>query len=82
MTIRVKTVATGVRHVFAPDYDWSVVYVNDDKVWEGHNCDSDPLLSVTKALGGTYKYYEFTDEEEIDGRTPDKFSDIIGIKDI
>ena len=77
-----KIISThGVRHVVSPDYDWSVVYVNNEKVWEGHNCDGDPLEPVAEALGGTYKRYEFTDEDEIDGCTPDKFSDIIGLKE-
>ncbi len=78
--------ATGVRHVFAPNYDWSVVYVNDDKVWEGHKCDCDPLLSVTKALGGTYKYYEFTDKDDLrffeEVLQKNKFSEIVGITKI
>ena len=72
----------GVRHVVAPDWDWSVVYVNNEKVWEGHNCDGNPVEAVAEALGGTYKMYEFTDEEEIDGETPDEFSDILGIKEL
>ena len=51
-----KTISThGVRHVFGHDYDWSVVYVDNYKVWEGHNCGSDPLMSTAQALGGKYK---------------------------
>lgn len=71
---------TGVAQVFAPDWDWSVVYLNDKKVWEGHNCDTEPQRAIVEGMGGTYSMYEFTDEEEIDGCTPNKFSDIIGIK--
>jgi len=74
--------ATGVRQVITPDWDWSVIYVNDDKVWEGHSCDTDPIRSTVQGLGGTYKTYEFTDEDEVDGCTPDKFSEIKGIKEI
>jgi len=77
-----KRNAEGVRQVFAPDYDWSVVYVNDNKVWEGHNCETQPLSNVIETLGGTLKLYGFTNEDEIDGCTPDKFSDIIGIKEL
>jgi len=72
----------GIRHVIGHDGDWSVIYVNNEKVWEGHSCETDPIACVTKALNGTYKLYEFTDEDEIDGCTPDKFSDIIGIKEL
>lgn len=72
----------GVRHVIAPDHDWAVVYVNDEKVWEGHNCDGNPIEAVVDSLGGTYKIYEFTDDDEIDGCTPDEFSNIKGIKEL
>ena len=78
---RVKRNSTGVREIISPNYDWCVVYVNDDKVWEGDCWNTEMIKNTIEALGGTHKLYEFTDENEIDGFTPDKFSDIIGIKE-
>ena len=72
----------GVRHVVSPSGDWSVLYVNNEKVWEGDCWDGEAFRAIVHALRGTYKEYEFTNKYEIDGFTPDKFSDIIGIEKI
>jgi len=69
-----------LKHVFSPSGDWIVLYLDDEKVWEGHDCDSNALTALTNKLDIGYKFYEFTDEDEIDGCTPDLFSSIRGIK--
>ena len=71
---------TGVIRVIAPSNGWTVFYVNNDKVWEGHNCPIEPTCSIIKALGGTFTQCEFTDEDAIDGNAPDKFSNIKSLK--
>ena len=61
--------------------DWNVVYANDgQKIWEGHDIDSNGLDAVVNHFNHDLGYYEFTDENEIDGETPDNFNDIKGIK--
>jgi hypothetical protein len=60
--------------------DWSVLYLNDDKVYEGHESGGNLLYNLCEKIPYDIETYEFTDEDEIDGCTPDKFSDIIGIK--
>jgi hypothetical protein len=85
MSLRVKTIKVGqdeIRHVFAPDHDWSVIYHKNVKIWEGHSCESQNITAVAQALGGVYIQYEFTDEDEIDGCTPDSFMHINGIKEL
>lgn len=62
--------------------DWMVIYGDDDdKIWEGHPIDCSQGISyVVEYLGYDYVAYEFTNEDEIDGDTPDNFGDIIGIR--
>ena len=73
---------TKLKVVCAPDGDWEVIYgSNGDKIWEGHNVDSNALIAVAKYFGTEVKFYTFTDENEIDGCTPNYFGYIQGIKD-
>jgi len=61
--------------------DWNVIYGDSgEKIWEGDFINSNRLSAVIKYFGGKLEYYEFTNEDEIDGCTPDNFNDIIGIK--
>jgi len=71
-----------IRQVFAPDYDWSVLYFGNRKIWEGHDCNSRPNQIIAENLGAKFYMYEFTDEDEIDGSTPDSFMHIQGIKEL
>lgn len=71
-----------IRHVFAPGYDWSVLYHKNKKIWEGHDCNSQNITAIVEALGGDYYQYEFTDRDEIDGCTPNSFVHIKGIKEL
>jgi len=71
-----------IRQVFAPDYDWSVLYFGNRKIWEGHDCNSRPNQAIAEALEAKFYMYEFTDEDEIDGETPDSFMHIQGIKEL
>jgi hypothetical protein len=61
--------------------DWYVVYNSHDrKVYEGHDINSNALEAILAEFGTTYKSYEFTDDDEIDGCTPNDFANIRGIK--
>ncbi len=62
--------------------DWTVLYLNDDKVYEGHESGENLLLSLCEKIPYTLEMYEFTDMDEIDGETPDTFSSIVYIKRI
>lgn len=69
--------------VDAPSGDWRVLYfvsnTSDRKVYEGHECDGNLLLALSKTFGYPLECWIFTDEDEIDGCTPDRFKDIKGI---
>lgn len=69
-----------IRQVFSPNGDWTVVYHIDRKIWEGDNWSDESIKCVAEALGADYRMYQFTDENEIDGSTPDRFGNILGIK--
>jgi len=71
-----------IRQVFAPDYDWSVLYFGNRKIWEGHECNTEPNRAIAEVLGAKFYTYEFTDWEEIDGSTPVSFMHIKGIKEL
>ena len=70
--------------VVSPDCDWGVLYwvsnVSDHKIWEGHEYTSNALGAMAECMGYGIENYEFTDEDEIDGCTPDTFGSIKGIK--
>ena len=70
-----------IRQVFAPGYDWSVLYFGNRKIWEGHDCNRRSNNAIATALGARFYMYEFTDRNEIDGSTPDSFMHIKGIKE-
>lgn len=68
-----------LKHVSAPD--WAVIYGdNGNKIWEGHGVDTNALQAIAIYFGAAVGFFEFTDEDEIDGCTPDNFNDIKGIK--
>jgi hypothetical protein len=71
-----------LREVISTSYNWVVLYMNDDKIWEGDIWDSNAFEAIIRSVGikGKFEIYLFTDENEIDGSTPDKFSEIKGIK--
>jgi len=70
-----------LKFVSAPNGDWVVIYEdNGDKIWEGHSLDGEAITAVGKHFNHDVGYYEFTDEDEIDGCTPDNFYDIVGIE--
>jgi len=61
--------------------DWCVIYgVNGEKIWEGHSVNDNAISAIAENFGYNVGFYEFTDEDEIDGCTPDNFGHIIGIK--
>lgn len=62
--------------------DWGVLYDSRDgkKIYEGHDVYGNALASLAIHGCGGIEFYEFTDEDEIDGKTPDNFNDIKGIK--
>ena len=61
--------------------DWVVIYgVAGEKIWEGNHTDSNSINALVEYFGSKLEYYDFTDENEIDGFTPDNFYNIIGIK--
>lgn len=69
-----------IRQVFSPNGDWTVLYHNNEKIWEGNNWSEESIKCVAEAIGTKYEMYEFTDEDEIDGSTPNRFDNIIGIR--
>jgi hypothetical protein len=73
-----------IRLVVSPDHDWGVIYfvsnISDKKVWEGHEYSSNAIHAIANLFGSEVETWLFTDEDEIDGCTPDKFGDIKGIK--
>lgn len=77
-----KSTNNHLKFVVSMNRDWAVLYFNDDKIWEDDIWNSSLIESVSKAIDAEFDEYEFTDEDEIDGFTPDKFSDIIGIEKI
>ena len=71
-----------LKYVSSLNGDWIVIYSNDGpKIWEGDYVDSGAVESIAEHFGHNVRYYEFTDEDEIDGFTPDNFNDIIGIEE-
>ena len=70
--------------VVAPDGDWEVIYfvsnISDKKVWEGHNNSSNAIEALSECFGYPVEFWKFTDEDEIDGCTPNTFGAIKGIK--
>lgn len=83
--------APTIHIVACPGHDWGVVYFttnnSDKKVYEGHDWSSNGIAAMAELLG-TYltgsqlRYHEFTNRDEVDGCTPDKFKDIVGITDV
>ena len=75
-----------VKIVDSPGGDWAVMYfysnITDKKIWEGHMYEPNSICALAKCFGYPVEFYEFTDEYEIDGCTPDTFSEIKGIKKI
>lgn len=66
---------------FVTSDDWNVIYGDmGEKIWEGHYIDGNGLSEIINYFGLKLEYYKFTNEDEIDGCTPDNFNDIIGIK--
>jgi hypothetical protein len=80
--MEIKVGVNIIRQVTAPDYDWTVLYFKNVKIWEGDTWDCGSIEAVAKALGAKYESHEFTDWEEIDGETPDSFMHIRGIKEL
>jgi hypothetical protein len=63
--------------------DWVVLYgPNDKKVYEGHDINTTALFEVLKFFGHKLLHYLFTDEDEIDGCTPDDFANIKGLEKV
>ena len=61
--------------------DWCVIYGPDDKkIWEGHSVNDNCISAMAEYFGCDIGFYEFTNENEIDGCTPDNFGQIVGIK--
>lgn len=61
--------------------DWVVIYGSTGKkIWEGNHTDNNSIIALVEYFGFNIDFYEFTDENEIDGETPVNFYDIIGIK--
>jgi hypothetical protein len=72
--------------VVTPSCEWGVIYfvsnISDIKVWEGHEYGSNGFPAMAEVHGCPMKEMEFTDEDEVDGCTPDHFKDIKGIKNL
>jgi hypothetical protein len=70
--------------VVTPSCDWGVIYfvsnISDIKVYEGHDYGSNGFPAMAKVMGYLFEEREFTDEDEVDGCTPDTFKAIKGIK--
>lgn len=70
--------------VVTPSCDWGVIYfvsnISDIKVYEGHDYVSNGFPAMAEVMGYPFEEHEFTNEDEVDGCTPDKFADIKGIK--
>ena len=47
--------------------DWTVLYLNDNKVYEGHESGGNMLPYLCKKIPYALEMYEFTDPNEIDG---------------
>lgn len=63
--------------------DWVVLYNRSGrKVYEGHSADSNAVKAILAEFGTEIKYYQFTDEDEIDGGTPDHFDNIKGLGEL
>jgi len=73
-----------IRQVIAPDHDWTVLYFNNRKIWEGNSWNCEAFESIAETLGAKFYLYEFTDWEEWYwiGETPVSFMHIKGISDI
>jgi len=73
-----------IKIVDSPSGDWAVMYwhsnISDRKIWEGNIYEPNSICSLAECLGHPVEFYEFTDEDEIDGCTPDKFANIKGIR--
>lgn len=71
------------KYVTGHDGDWVVIYNGFGmKVWEGHECNSNALIAIFNQVNVRLLFFEFTDENEIDGCTPDDFANIKGIKQL
>ena len=66
--------------VSTPDGDWSVLYYDDVKIHESSMIDGNCIEAIAEFFKDSCEFYEFTNEDEHDGETPDKFSDIRGLK--
>jgi hypothetical protein len=70
--------------VVTPSTEWGVIYyvsnLRDIKVYEGHDYISNGFPAMAKIFGCPFVEATFTDEDEVDGCTPDTFRDIKGIK--
>ena len=70
-----------LRVVSSPSGDWEVIYSDDgSKLWEGYYVDSNAVYAIAKHFDHGVRFCDFTDEDEIDGCTPDNFYDIKGIR--
>lgn len=78
--MEIKVGVDTIRQVFAPDYDWSVLYFKNVKIWEGHECNSEPNRAIAEALGAKFYTYEFTEWEDV-GETPVSFMHIESLKE-
>jgi hypothetical protein len=72
--------------VVSPNCDHAVIYfvsnISDKKVWEGKDYMSDAIHAIANLFGSEVEMYRFTDEDEVDGCTPETFGAIKGIERI
>jgi hypothetical protein len=70
--------------VVTPSTEWGVIYfvsnLTDIKVYEGHDYISNGFPAMAGVMGCQFVEATFTDEDEVDGCTPETFGDIKGIK--
>lgn len=75
-----------VRIVDGHSGDWAVMYfvsnISDRKIWEGHMYEPNSICALCETFGYPIEFWEFTDEDEIDGCTPDTWAEIKGKKRI
>jgi hypothetical protein len=82
MFMEMKIGVPTIRQVTSPEHDWIVLYFGNRKIWEGGNWNDEAFEAIATSLGAKFYSYEFTDEDEIDGETPDSFMHIKGIKEL
>jgi hypothetical protein len=63
--------------VVTPDCDHAALYfvsnISDIKVWEGSDYISNALPAMAEVMGHPFEEWDFTNEDEVDGGTPEKF---------